>query len=118
MPTRGPQTILLVDDSFRVRTLIRKVLDEHGYRVLEAEKAQIAQGLLLENDCRVDLMITDLMLPGSNGIDLARKARQLCPDLKVLYMSGYDIDPQSSLDFIEKPFQPDELIFRIRSLLT
>ena len=117
MPT-GDQTILVVEDSPRVRALVVEMLTSAGFRVLEADGPVTMQQLLLAPDCRVDLLLADLTQPGMSGIELANRVLAVCPDVKVLYMSGYELHAHPEMAFIEKPFRSEELIEKIRAMLS
>jgi CheY-like chemotaxis protein len=83
----GKQTILVVDDEDDVRDLVVDILQDEGYHVLAARSGSEALALLAES--AVDLLFTDLVMPGVDGLTLARSARGVRPDLKVLFTSGY-----------------------------
>jgi len=117
------QRILLVEDSDVVRMLTVEVLEELDYRVIEAGEAQQALQIL-RSDEHIDLLMTDIGLPGMSGQELAVAARQLRPDLKVLYASGYaesiEIDkgePASRTSIIGKPFSLDALRDKVQDML-
>jgi two-component system, cell cycle sensor histidine kinase and response regulator CckA len=112
-------TILLVDDSPRIRPLIRQILDQVGCSVLEADNPQKALELAEEYAGAIDLLLTDVIMPGMTGIELAAQIRAQRPEIKVLCMSGYSFQAEipSEISFIEKPFRPDELLTRIGNLL-
>ncbi|SDI76053.1 CheY chemotaxis protein or a CheY-like REC (receiver) domain [Pseudomonas flavescens] len=117
------QRILLVEDSDVVRMLTVEVLEELDYRVSEASEAQQALDILRSNE-PIDLLMTDIGLPGMNGQELAVAARQLRPELKVLFASGYaesvEIDegePATRTDIIGKPFSLDALRDKVQGML-
>lgn len=117
------QRILLVEDSDVVRMLTVEVLEELDYSVIEASEAQQALQIL-HSDEHIDLLMTDIGLPGMNGQELAIAARQLRPDLKVLFASGYaesvEIDknePSTRTDIIGKPFSLDALRDKVQGML-
>lgn len=117
------QRILLVEDSDVVRMLTLEVLEELGYNVLEASDAQQALPIL-QSDERIDLLMTDIGLPGMNGQELAAAARRLRPELKVLFASGYaeivDIDGSelaTQMDMIGKPFSLNDLRDKVQGML-
>ncbi|SHL21237.1 CheY chemotaxis protein or a CheY-like REC (receiver) domain [Pseudomonas punonensis] len=117
------QRILLVEDSDVVRMLTVEVLEELDYSVTEAAEAQQALQVL-RSDEPIDLLMTDIGLPGMSGQELAVAARQLRPELKVLFASGYaesvEIDksePANHTAIIGKPFSLDALRDKVQSML-
>lgn len=119
-----PSTILVVDDTPSNRILVAKILQMNDFQVLEAQ--DVAEAVRVSQAYRgtIHLLIADLVLPTSNGIELARILRPLHPDMKVLYISGYhaDVNVQFEVwdkkaDFIAKPFTPNSLLRKIQSLL-
>jgi CheY-like chemotaxis protein len=120
----GQETILLVEDDRDVRAYLVEVLRDLNYRVLSAHDAVSAFGLINERDIRIDLLLTDVVLPGMNGRQLAEQAKNRRPGLKVLFTTGYSrnaIAHQGRLDpgvaMIQKPITQDVLATRIRDLL-
>jgi CheY-like chemotaxis protein len=117
------QTVLVVEDEALVRALIVDVLDEMGYRALEASDGP--SGLkMLQSTEPIDLLITDIGLPGLNGRQVADAGRVLRPDLKVLFMTGYAESAaiangilSPGMQMITKPFAMDALMQRIRGLI-
>ena len=113
----------MVEDETAVRDLVVDVLQELGYRAVEA--ADGPSGLkLLQSDLRVDLLVTDVGLPGLNGRQLADAARQHRPDLKVLFMTGYAENAtiangvlEPGMQMITKPFAIEALATRIRTMI-
>lgn len=121
---QGAETILLVEDRGDLRTLLSHVLQESGYTVLDAIDAK--EALETANRCKgkIDLLITDIVMPGMRGWQLARLLTALRPDMKVLYISGYsdtDLLNDNTLlagaSLLEKPFSPDILLLRLREIL-
>ncbi|NBJ13832.1 PAS domain S-box protein [Microvirga arsenatis] len=118
------ETVLVVEDEPVVRGLILEVLEDLGYRTLEA--ADGPEGLkVLQSKAHIDLLITDVGLPGLNGRQLADAARERRPDLKVLFITGYAENATLAAGFLEpgmqmitKPFAVDALAQKIRSILT
>jgi PAS domain S-box-containing protein len=111
------ETILVVDDETGIRELISKILTRERYRVLEAGSAEEAQAAARGQE--IDLLITDVMLPGINGPELARRMQQAAPKLKALYISGYTggaiIPPGAA--FLAKPFTLAALLEKVRQAL-
>lgn len=115
-------TVLVVDDEFIIRDLIVEVLRSRGFVTLEAEDAEHAQKLLNDPNIRIDVLVSDIRLPGMDGRDLARAARTQHPELKVLFLSGYASPPEDSkidesTDFMAKPFVLREVAEHVESLL-
>jgi len=122
--TPAAETVLLVEDEPQVRTLTRTMLTSRGYHVLEAASASDALKLIAEQDQPIDLLLTDIVMPGMNGADLAREAAGARPSIRVLFMSGYTeggvIDRgvlDSETPFIQKPFTLGALDRKIREVL-
>jgi CheY-like chemotaxis protein len=111
------ETILVVDDETGIRELIRKILSREGYRVLEAGTAEDAQAAARGQ--HIDLIVTDVMLPGINGPELARRMQQAAPRLKALFISGHTgsaiIPPGAA--FLAKPFTLAALLGKVRQTL-
>lgn len=106
-------TVLVVEDSLGVRPLIVRILQDAGFTVLEAGSAAEA----LQIASRADVVLSDITLPDGSGLDLAKHLLGQRPGLKILFMSGFDVSLPQGFEFIEKPFQPEELVTRIKSLL-
>ena len=121
--TTSGETVLVVEDETLVRNLVVGELADLGYRVLEA--AESAEALaILRSGRRIDLMLTDIGLPGLNGRQLAAAARELRPALKVLLMTGYAQDASRASGFLDhgmelitKPFEMAALVSRLRAML-
>jgi DNA-binding response OmpR family regulator len=116
MACEGRKTILVVEDSPKIRPLIERILEDEGYRILTAEGAEQAQRIL-DSGARIDLLLADLILPGASGIELARRLNRRSPETKVLFMSGLPVDVGPGSEFIAKPFLPAELLERVGRLL-
>ncbi len=121
---RAREMILLVEDEPMVRQLCHRVLTSRGYRVLVASNGEEAMQLSAAHAGPIDLLITDIVMPGINGRDLADRLRPARPEMDVLLMSGYPdrvptrralIDDRVS--FLEKPFTPDRLLSRVQEIL-
>jgi signal transduction histidine kinase/ActR/RegA family two-component response regulator len=120
-PASGHETLLLVEDEAPVRTMVAASLARCGYEVIEAENGDAALALWRKHASRIDLLLTDMVMPGSmSGRDLARRLRAERPELKVVYMSGYGAqevadEPWSVL--VQKPFQLSTLAQALRARL-
>ncbi|UCF64175.1 MAG: PAS domain S-box protein [bacterium] len=120
----GKETILLVEDEDMVRDLAVRILEENGYQVLASSRGEKALELSKNFQQAIDLMITDIVMPGMGGKKLAKKIKKDRPDLKVLFISGYTdeiISQQGVLEegthFLQKPFLPQKLLSQIREIL-
>jgi len=118
------ETILIVEDDADLRTYLADILQNLNYRVITAPNAQSALTILLQENRSVDLLLTDVVMPGINGRELARRAEELRPGLPVLYMTGYSrnaVVHQGRLDegvnFLQKPVNQAQLASRIRELI-
>jgi len=117
------RTILLVDDDEPVRRIARVTLESQGYSVLEADGAEAALAIVRQASTSIDLLVTDIWMPGIRGRELAVKILQQLPLIGVLFISGFSnpagVHEALSVpnDFLEKPFTPQELIARVESLL-
>ncbi len=122
--SKGMETVLVAEDEAAVRGLVRVVLESAGYFVLEACDGREAIDVARDHEGRVDLLVTDVIMPGMNGRDLSRVLRQARPGIRVLFTSGYTdsvvvqaglLSPATS--FLQKPFAPATLLEVIRDLL-
>jgi signal transduction histidine kinase len=120
----GTETILLVEDEVILRELIRDALRESGYVVLEATGVEDALLLSQQQAGLLDLLLTDVVMPGMNGRELAQQLVPSNPQMKVLYMSGYTDDTiiqhgvlEDGIPFIQKPFTTDDLELKVRTVL-
>jgi PAS domain S-box-containing protein len=123
-PARGTETVLLVEDEEMVRRMTREVLEGAGYHVLEASSGFDALRVSSGHGGRLDLLLTDVVMPGMSGRELAERLAPVRPGMKVLYMSGHTDDAifhhgvtQAGTGFLQKPFTPEALERRIRELL-
>ncbi|MQA54587.1 response regulator [Pseudomonas piscis] len=118
MPASAP-TILVVEDDAIVRMLIVDVLEELEFSVLEADGSEAALERLQNQEQAIDLLMTDVGLPGMNGRELAERALLLRPRLPVLFASGYaeSIDVPGGMAVIGKPFSIEQLRDKVRSIL-
>jgi len=124
VPEGGHETILVVEDSAEVRRFIRIALQNLGYTVIEAASAEQAVAACRASTDRIDLLVTDVVLPDSTGQDVAKRLTEARPELPVLYISGYPQDfggieavPGTGIEFLQKPFAADTLGLRVRALL-
>ncbi len=110
--------ILVVDDESYVRTLMQAVLQNAGYRVMTA--ADAAEALqFFRSQAQIDLLITDIIMPGLQGPELVDQLIALRPNLRVLFISGFTADPRTLRGFecLKKPFLPDQLVATVQQLL-
>jgi DNA-binding response OmpR family regulator len=118
-----PATILLVEDDPMIRTLVAKTLEQQGYTVLSADDGWQAVQVARKHDGRIDLLLTDVVMPELGGAELALAVGELYPEIKVLFMSGYSrsqvadegVPPGAAL--LEKPFTPDGVSAKVRAVL-
>ncbi len=120
----GRETVLLVEDAPPVRTLARRSLEARGYAVLEAPDGPSAVSLCAAHAGTIDLLVTDVVMPGMSGRELAERLAPLRPEMKVLYTSGYTDDAMvrqgvlnAGVAFLQKPFVPDTLARKVREVL-
>ena len=121
---RGTETILVVEDEPGVRSGVRRILEARGYYVLVASGRDEAVRVASTHDGRIDLVLTDLVMPGPNGLAVVDELRGQTLDLKAMYMSGYTDhavfstgEVPAGVSFIQKPFSARELARRVRDLL-
>ncbi len=124
-PARPGETVLVVEDEEAVRALARRVLMARGYRVLTAASPDEALSLVGDGREKIDLLVTDVVMPGMGGPALAERLVEGRPDLRVLYISGYAeeaIQRHGTLpaggELLEKPFTAEELTVRVRQVLS
>ena len=120
---QGSEAILVVEDSPQLRTLIREVLELHGYQVLDAPNGQEALAVAARPGTHVDLLLTDVIMPGMNGRELADQLSARQPGLKVVFASGYTADAltrygvEQGSGYLQKPFSPKVLATKVREIL-
>ncbi len=119
---KGSETILLVDDEEGVRKLCQAILHANGYTVIEAASAAAALAAYEKNAHKVDLVLTDVVMPQMNGFELGARLTQENAEVKILYMSGYRDSPIGAVTaansaFLHKPFTPDALLEKVREVL-
>jgi two-component system cell cycle sensor histidine kinase/response regulator CckA len=118
------ETILVVEDEDNVRRLVRLVLEGQGYNVLDASGAREALYMHETHKGGIDLLLTDIVLSGRSGREVAREFQELRPGIRVIFMSGYTDDTvmrgeleKSRALFMAKPFTPTRLLQKVRSAL-
>ncbi len=121
---RGSETILVVEDEPALSRLVQFVLESQGYKVISASNGTEALAAAISQSARIDLLLTDVVMPGMSGREVAEAFRKLWPKLKVLYASGYTADTvirygveSEGSAFIEKPFTPLALARKVRQTL-
>jgi DNA-binding NtrC family response regulator len=124
-PIRHGNTILLVEDDDIMRSLTRKMLEEHGYTVVEASDGQAAFEWVQANPIQIDLLLTDVVMRRVTGPELADRLAASHPSVKVIFMSGYTGEMmanrpglKSGITFLEKPFDRTTLLNTIHSTLS
>jgi two-component system, cell cycle sensor histidine kinase and response regulator CckA len=120
----GTETILLVEDEANLRYLARQFLEKQGYRVIEAADGAVAMQIAVAHEGVIHLLLTDVIMPGMNGRELAQRVSEIRPNVKILYMSGYTenvIGRNGTLDagirLLAKPFTLRELNAKVREVL-
>jgi len=123
-PRRGAETVLVVEDAASVRMVTRQVLERYGYTVLEAPNGETALRLAAKHHGPIQLLLTDVVMPGLSGRQLAEQLSRLRPEMKVLYVSGYADNAivhhgilDSGVAYLQKPFTPESLARRARDVL-
>ena len=121
---RGTETVLLVDDDSAVRGVARIALEEAGYVVIEASGAEEALADMTARNITVALLVTDVVMPRMSGKELSLKLLEICPAMRVLYISGYTADVishhgilEKGLDYLQKPFSSLEFLTKVREIL-
>jgi len=121
---RGTETILLVEDEVEVRNLVRIILQNNGYTIVEAENGKEAVRICREMGTSIHGMVTDVVMPQMGGKDAVREIRQFCPNLVVLFMTGYTEDfitlnemLEEGMAILQKPLRAEELLRQLRESL-
>jgi PAS domain S-box-containing protein len=123
-PALGTETILLVEDNADVRYMVCEMLRAKGYHVIAAQDQEQAMSICGQTDRRIDLMLTDVVMPELSGPELASRVRSVRPTMPVLYMSGYTEDKfesyiqnKEAFEFLQKPLSPETLATKVREVL-
>jgi two-component system, cell cycle sensor histidine kinase and response regulator CckA len=123
MATVGP-TVLLAEDEPGVRGPVRRMLVAHGFTVIEAVDGEEALAVAAAHHGRIDLLLTDVVMPGIGGAELARRLREARPEVRILFMTGYSVEAVAShgvlapgTTLLQKPFTVEELVGRVREAL-
>jgi two-component system cell cycle sensor histidine kinase/response regulator CckA len=123
-PQGGTETILVAEDEDAILRLVDRVLSKMGYTVLTANSGAAALELASNHPGRIDLLLTDVLMPNMIGPELAEQISTKRPEIKVLYMSGYTDETvvrfgvlNSTVNYIAKPFSPDKMARRVREVL-
>lgn len=125
--TPGTETILVVDDNDEARAIILSILEHYGYKTFEAGSSQKAVQILETCTEKIHLVLSDVVMPETNGPEMIKQLKEIKPDIKIVFMSGYAEDQiihdevfnilHSQIPFIKKPFTFDELSQTIRLAL-
>jgi CheY-like chemotaxis protein len=120
----GSELVLLVEDEAAVRRLGRRILERKGYQVVEADSGEAALRIFERMAPDIALLVSDVVMPGMSGGELARRLRIIKPSLRILFTSGYAADAiaqhgalEADTAFLEKPFTPDALAQKVRDVL-
>jgi DNA-binding response OmpR family regulator len=123
-PPRGHGTILLVEDEAFLREVTCEILESTGYRVLKTRNATEATNAFRQYKAIVKLLLTDVVLPGQNGRDLAHDLRSICPSLRIIFVSGYPENVvtkhgihEAGMFYLPKPFSLQSLTRKVRQVL-
>ena len=123
-PEPGTETILLVEDEANLRYLARQYLEKQGYKVIEAADGAVAMQIAVAHEAVIHLLLTDVIMPGMNGRELAQRISEIRPNVKVLYMSGYTENVighngmlDSGIRLLQKPFNLRDLKSKVREVL-
>ena len=121
---RGAETILLVEDESALRSMVRGILESHGYKVLEARNGEDALVVCEQHKGPIQLLLTDVIMPEMNGPQLAERLAVFHRSMKILYISGYTDEGiihhgilDAGTNFLQKPFTPDALIRKVREVI-
>jgi two-component system cell cycle sensor histidine kinase/response regulator CckA len=124
VPPRGRETVLIAEDMAAVRAVTKQMLERQGYTVLEAPDGESALQLAGQHPGPIELLVTDVVMPMLGGRQLASRLRELRPNVKVLYISGYTDDAivhhgilDAGIAYLQKPYTPDALARKVREVL-
>ncbi|EKD39809.1 MAG: PAS/PAC sensor hybrid histidine kinase [uncultured bacterium] len=124
IPLGGGETVLVVEDETALLKMSKRMLEKLGYRVLAAATPGEAVELAANNADTIQLLITDVVMPGMNGRDLAERLQALYPNMKILFMSGYTADVivhrgvlDEGVNFIQKPYSMEDMAVKVREVL-
>jgi PAS domain S-box-containing protein len=124
VPSGGDETILLAEDEEAVRRFTRAILERNGYRVIEAANGTEALAAISAPRCSIQLLLSDVIMPQMSGPDLARKVKEICPEARILYMSGYAESSivhrgilDAEVELLRKPFDAASLLKKVREIL-
>jgi CheY-like chemotaxis protein len=117
---QGTETILVVDDEEMLLSMTETILSDYGYKILTANSGTKALAVLSRDDVQVDLVVTDLVMPGMGGRELVERIRQLAPKVKILCTSGYVMptDKKGIPAYLQKPFTSDDLLAKVKRVLS
>ncbi|MCJ7617805.1 MAG: response regulator [Desulfobacterales bacterium] len=123
-PKGGAETVLVAEDDEVVRTITKTILDRFGYKVIEAVDGEDAVTKFKENKDTIDIVILDVIMPKKHGKMVYDEIKELCPEIKAIFTSGYTSDLidkkgilEEGINFIQKPVLPNELLRKIREVL-
>ena len=120
----GPKTVLVAEDDEMVRAFASRTLKDRGYQVLASARPGEALQICQNHDGPIDLLITDLVMPGGSGVELAQKIAEVAPGVKTLYISGYadkgvlrNGQLEEHMEFLGKPFNASALARKVGEIL-
>jgi CheY-like chemotaxis protein len=121
---QGSETVMIVEDEDLVRRVVKRILEAYGYHVLEAGNGKKALSICKEYQEKIDILFTDVVMPGMTGKDLVENWIQMRPETKILFTSGYTENViihqgnlEAGINFIQKPYRPEFLATKIREVL-
>jgi len=117
---QGTGTILVVDDEDMLLSMTETILSDYGYKILTANNGTKALAVLSRDDVKVDMVVTDLVMPGMGGRELVERIRQLAPRVKILCTSGYVMpaDKKGGTAYLQKPFTSDDLLAKVKRVMS